>query len=51
MATKSKPPESDDTGQKRQRWKFQMYVPKDPEQPELGETRLTHGGFKNLDEA
>jgi len=71
MATKSKPPESDDTGRKRQRrsrsrhagsiagystdkgqrWKFQMYVPKDPEQPELGETRLTRGGFKNLDEA
>lgn len=71
MATKSKPPDPGDTGQKRQRrsrsrhagsiagystdkgqrWKFQMYVPKDPEQPELGETRLTRGGFKNLEEA
>jgi integrase len=34
-----------------QRWRFQIYVPKDPERPELGETRLTRGGFKNLDEA
>jgi integrase len=34
-----------------QRWKFQIYVPKDPERPELGDTRLTRGGFKSLDEA
>jgi len=33
------------------RWRFQIYVPKDPERPELGDTRLTRGGFKNLDEA
>ena len=33
------------------RWKFQIYVPKDPERPELGDTRLTRGGFKSLDEA
>jgi len=34
-----------------QRWKFQIYVPKDPERPELGDTRLTRGGFKSLDDA
>jgi integrase len=34
-----------------QRWKFQIYVPKDPERSELGDTRLTRGGFKSLDEA
>ena len=34
-----------------QRWKFQIYVPKDPERPELGDTRLTRGGFKSLEEA
>ncbi|MBF4163975.1 tyrosine-type recombinase/integrase [Nocardioides acrostichi] len=34
-----------------QRWKFQIYVPKDPERPELGDTRLTRGGFASLDEA
>jgi len=34
-----------------QRWRFQIYVPKDPERPELGDTRLTRGGFKTLDEA
>ena len=34
-----------------QRWKFQIYVPKDPERAELGDTRLTRGGFKSLDEA
>ncbi|HET7388715.1 MAG TPA: site-specific integrase [Nocardioidaceae bacterium] len=28
-----------------------MYVPKDPERPELGDTRPTRGGFKSLDEA
>jgi integrase len=32
------------------RWKFQIYVPKDPERPELGDTRLTRGGFNSLDE-
>jgi integrase len=35
---------------KGQRWKFQIYAPKDPEKPELGETRVTRGGFKNLEE-
>lgn len=34
-----------------QRWKFQIYVPQDPERPELGDTRLTRGGFKSLEEA
>ena len=34
-----------------QRWKFQIYVPKDPERPELGDTRITCGGFTSLDEA
>lgn len=33
------------------RWKFQIYALKDPERPELGETRITRGGFKTLDEA
>src|SRR3954454_7082822 len=33
------------------RWRFQIYVPKDPERPELGDTRLTRGGVKSLDEA
>jgi len=42
---------SDYTTSQGQRWKFQIYVPKDPEQPELGETRLTRGGFKNLEGA
>ncbi|MFZ2016324.1 MAG: site-specific integrase [Nocardioides sp.] len=37
--------------QSGQRWKFQIYVPIDPERPELGDTRLTRGGFKSLDEA
>jgi integrase len=36
---------------KGQRWKFQVYVPRDPEKPELGETRITRGGFTNLEEA
>ena len=36
---------------KGQRWKFQIYVLKDPEKPELGEARITRGGFKNLEEA
>ena len=34
-----------------QRWKFQIYVPKDPERPEHGDTRITRGGFKSLEEA
>ena len=33
------------------RWKFQMYVPLDPEHPDLGETRLTRGGFTSLERA
>jgi len=37
--------------QSGQPWRFQIYVPKDPERPELGDTRLTRGGFKSLDEA
>ena len=37
--------------QSGQRWKFQIYVSKDPERPELGDTRFTRGGFKSLDEA
>ncbi|MGH3501726.1 MAG: tyrosine-type recombinase/integrase [Nocardioidaceae bacterium] len=37
--------------QSGQRWRFQIYVPKDPERPELGDTRLTRGGFNSLDEA
>lgn len=37
--------------QSGQRWKFQIYIPKDPERPELGDTRLTRGGFQSLDEA
>ena len=36
---------------KGKRWKFQLYVPKDPEKPELGEKRITRGGFLDLDEA
>ena len=34
-----------------QRWKFQIYVPKDPERREHGETRLTRGGFTSLERA
>ncbi|MCU1445037.1 site-specific integrase [Cryobacterium sp.] len=34
-----------------QRWKFQIYALKDPEKPELGETRITRGGFKSLEAA
>lgn len=37
--------------QSGQRWKFQIYVPKDPERPEIADTRVTRGGFKSLDEA
>ena len=37
--------------QSGRRWKFQIYVPKDPERPELGDARLTRGGFRSLEEA
>ncbi|WP_298229629.1 tyrosine-type recombinase/integrase [Gryllotalpicola sp.] len=33
------------------RWKFQLYVPKDPDHPELGDTRMTRGGFTSAEEA
>lgn len=33
------------------KWKFQIYVPIDPEQPELGQKRLTRGGFSTMEEA
>ncbi|GAA2187493.1 tyrosine-type recombinase/integrase [Leucobacter alluvii] len=36
---------------KGKRWKFQIYVLIDPEKPELGEKRLTRGGFTDLEEA
>ena len=36
---------------KGKRWKFQIYVLIDPERPELGEKRITRGGFTDLDEA
>lgn len=36
---------------KGRRWKFQLYVLKDPEKPELGEQRITRGGFLDLEEA
>ena len=39
------------TTQSGQRWKFQIYVPKDPERPEHGDTRITRGGFRSLEEA
>lgn len=34
-----------------ERWKFQIYVPVDPERPELGDRRLTRGGFLDVEEA
>lgn len=34
-----------------ERWKFQIYVPIDPEHPDLGERRLTRGGFLTVDAA
>ena len=34
-----------------ERWKFQIYAPVDPEHPELGERRVTRGGFKSMIEA
>jgi integrase len=33
------------------RWRFQIYVPKDPEYPELGSRRLTRSGFTSTDDA
>lgn len=33
------------------RWRFQIYVLKDPEYPELGSRRLTRSGFTSTDEA
>ena len=33
------------------RWRFQIYVPKDPEYPEMGSRRLTRSGFTSTDEA
>ena len=33
------------------RWRFQIYVLKDPEYPEMGMCRLTRSGFTNTDEA
>lgn len=36
---------------KGKRWKFQVYVLIDPEKPELGEKRVTRGGFTDLEEA
>ena len=42
---------SDYSTKKGQRWKFQIYVLNDPEMPELGGTRISRGGFKNLEAA
>ena len=33
------------------RWRFQIYVPKDPEYPELGMRRLTRSGFASTEDA
>jgi len=33
------------------RWRFQIYVPKDPEYPELGDRRLTRSGFLTTEDA
>lgn len=33
------------------RWRFQIYVLKDPEYPEIGSRRLTRSGFTSTDEA
>lgn len=33
------------------RWRYQIYVPKDPEYPEQGMRRLTRSGFNSTDEA
>ncbi|KXZ61421.1 Tyrosine recombinase XerC [Microbacterium laevaniformans] len=33
------------------RWRFQIYVPKDPEYPELGSRRLTRSGFTSTEAA
>ena len=36
---------------KGKRWRFQIYVLKDPEYPEMGSRRLTRSGFTSTDEA
>lgn len=36
---------------KGKRWRFQIYVLKDPEYPEMGSRRLTRSGFMSTDEA
>ena len=36
---------------KGKRWRFQIYVLKDPEYPEMGSRRLTRSGFTITDEA
>lgn len=36
---------------KGKRWRFQIYVLKDPEYPEMGMRRLTRSGFMSTDEA
>lgn len=36
---------------KGKRWRFQIYVLKDPEYPEMGMRRLTRSGFTSTDEA
>ncbi|GAB2562871.1 tyrosine-type recombinase/integrase [Leucobacter ruminantium] len=33
------------------RWRFQLWIPIDPEQPELGEKKYSRGGFATSDEA
>lgn len=33
------------------RWQYQIYVPVDPENPDLGDRRLTRGGFATQEEA
>ncbi|MDZ4045411.1 MAG: hypothetical protein U1E32_06485, partial [Rhodoglobus sp.] len=42
--------QSYDTDQGK-RWRFQIYVLKDPEYPEMGSRRLTRSGFTSTDEA
>lgn len=33
------------------RWRFQIWIPIDPEQPELGDKKFSRGGFTSADEA
>lgn len=33
------------------RWRFQLWIPVDPEQPELGEKKYSRGGFITVDDA